>query len=329
MAQEFFGVSVELRAADSEETQAAAEELEQFLARDAVQVTAHEADLIERAPESGGLEFGEHLQAVDFFDDQRHDQHHRGTHRAQRRHQGRGRGRTVQIYDLRAHREGIDHADRTFVRMGERQHRKEYVVGLHGEDARRNAHLRAKRRMGQHHALGLGGSSRSIDDDRQIIGFGHRRRTLGMDLLGDDSEVLGADHDVEPSDGLFRKFGEKFVGDEQRTGLRMLDDHVQLFARKVRKNRHGDHAGRSDGKVADAPVGHVAAQQGHLVAGLQAGSRKDFLHLGNTTVHLGVSHVVAFEHRKCDFRRELFHAVASQFVKCIDGHNFSFSTTSE
>ena len=64
-------------------------------------------------------------------------------------------------------------------------------------------------------------------------------------------------------------------------------------------------------------------------AGLQAGSRKDFLHLGNTTVHLGVSHVVAFEHRKCDFRRELFHAVASQFVKCIDGHNFSFSTTSE
>lgn len=103
----------------------------------------------------------------------------------------------------------------------------------------------------------------------------------------------------------------------------------RLFARKVRKNRHGDHAGRSDGKVADAPVGHVAAQQGHLVAGLQAGSRKDFLHLGNTTVHLGVSHVVAFEHRKCDFRRELFHAVASQFVKCIDGHNFSFSTTSE
>ena len=36
LQQEFFGVSVELRAADSEETQAAAEELEQFLARDAV-----------------------------------------------------------------------------------------------------------------------------------------------------------------------------------------------------------------------------------------------------------------------------------------------------
>ncbi len=135
--------------------------------------------------------------------------------------------------------------------------------------------------------------------------------------------------DVEPFDGLLRKFGEKFVRDEQGLGLRMLDDHVQLLAREVGQDRHGDHAGRRDGEVADAPVGHVAAQQGHLVAGLQAGSRKDFLHLGDTTVHLGVSHVVAFEHRKCDFRRELFHAVASQFVKCIDGHNFSFSTTSE
>ncbi len=181
--------------------------------------------------------------------------------------------------------------------------------------------------MGQHHALGLRSGSRRVDDHGQILRPGDARRAFPADALRDDSEVLGADHDVEPSDGLFREFGEKFVGDEQRTGLRMLDDHVQLFARKVRKNRHGDHAGRSDCEVADAPVGHVAAQQGHLVAGLQAGSRKDFLYLGNTTAHLGVSHVVAFEHRKCDFRRELFHAVASQFVKCIDGHNFSFLTT--
>lgn len=37
---------------------------------------------------------------------------------------------------------------------------------------------------------------------------------------------------MEPLDGPFRKFREEFIGNKQRLGLRVLDDHVELLARK-------------------------------------------------------------------------------------------------
>ena len=113
--QELFGPSVELRPADSEEPQAAAEELHKLLAGHTVEITAHKADAVEQAPEARGVEFGEHLMAVNLLDDQRHDQHHRGADGPQGGHQRRGRGRTVEVDDPGAHREGINHADGTFV----------------------------------------------------------------------------------------------------------------------------------------------------------------------------------------------------------------------
>ena len=179
--------------------------------------------------------------------------------------------------------------------------------------------------MGQHHAFRLGGGSRGVDNHRDVVRLGNARRTLLPYALRNDAEVLRADHDVEPFDGRAGEFGEEFVGNQQGLGLGVLDNHVELLARKIGQDRHGNHAGRGHGEIADAPVGHVAAQQGHLVPGAESRTGQYFLHLGNTKTRLGVSHVFAFEHREGDFRRELLHAVAGQFVQCIDRHNvFTF-----
>ena len=329
LQQELFGTAVEFGAPDAEEPQTPAEELEQFLARDAVEVAAQESHLIERTPETVGIEFGQYLVAVDLLDDERHDQHDRGTHGPQRRHQCRGRGRTVEVNDPGTHREGIDHTDGTFVGVRERQHREEYVVGQYGKDARRNPDLGAECRVGQHHPLGLRGRTRGIDDHGQVIGLRHGHGALPPDPLSNDAQVLGAHHDVQPFDGLFREFGKEPVGNEQGLGFGMRDDHVEFLTRKIGQDRHGDHAGRSNGEIADSPIGHVAAEQGNLVPGTEPRTGKYLLHFFDTPAHLGIGHVVAFEHRKCDFRRELLHAVADQFVKCIDGHNtFRFNYVS-
>ena len=289
-----------------------------------MEVAAHEADAVERAPEGVGIELGEHLVAVDFLDDQRHDQHDCRADRPQGGHQRRGRGRTVEVDHPRAHREGIDHADGALVGVREGQHRKERVAAVDREDRGGDVDLRAERRMGQHHALGLRSGSRRVDDHGQVVGPGNARRAFPADALRDDAEVLGADRHVEPLDGLLRELGEKFVRHEQGLGLRMLDDHVQLLAREVGQDRHGHHARRRDGEIADAPVGHVAAQESHLVPGAKPRSGEDFLHPGDTTAHLGISHVIALVHRESDFRRELLHAVADQFVQCIDSHHVFF-----
>ena len=140
-------------------------------------------------------------------------------------------------------------------------------------------------------------------------------------MLGNDTEIFRTDHDIQTVDGLAGKFREETVGDQQRPGFGVFDDHVELLAREVGQNRHGDHAGRGDGKITDAPVGHVAAQQGDLVPGTKPRGGQDLLHTGNTTAHFSISHILAVEHRVGDPRCELLHTVANQFVQGIDNHD--------
>ena len=198
--------------------------------------------------------------AVDLFDNQRHDEHDRGPHRTQGRHQSRRRRRTVQIDDPGSHREGIDHADRAFIGMRKGQHRQKDIFAADRKNGGRDIHLRTQGLVRKHHALGFRGRSGGIDDDCQVVRRRNTRRTGRLDPAGDDSQVFGTDHDIQPFDRLFRKFREEFVGDKQGLGFRMLDDHVEFLARKIGKDRYGDHARRCYGKIADAPVGHVAAQ---------------------------------------------------------------------
>ena len=95
---------------------------------------------------------------------------------------------------------------------------------------------------------------------------------------------------------------------------------------KSGKDRHDDHTGRRDGIIADAPVGHVAAQQGNLVAGLQAGSTEDLLHAGDPASDFGIGQLLAVVHGKRNPVGEFFHAVANQSVQSIDCHNSVFIT---
>ena len=258
--------------------------------------------------------------AVDLLDDQGHDQHHRGPYVAQRRHQRRGRGRTVEVGDPGAHREGVDHADRAFVGVRERQYGEEDVVGPHGEDRRREVDLRAERPVGQHHPFGARGRARGVDDDGQIVGLRLGRRALAAYALRDDAEVFRADHDVEALHGLLGEPREELVRDQQCFGFRVFDDHLQLLAREVGQNRHGDHACRRHGEVANAPVRRIAAQQRHLVARPQAGFEQRLLHFGDSATRLGVGHVFALVHREGDLRRELLHAVAYHRGECVECH---------
>ena len=76
----------------------------------------------------------------------------------------------------------------------------------------------------------------------------------------------------------------------------MGDDHIQFGAGEVGKDRYRDHAGRGVGQVADSPVGHTAAEQRHLVAGLDAGSDERLLHRGGSPADFGVGDAFAVEH---------------------------------
>ena len=261
-----------------------------------MQVAAHEADADERAPEGVGVEFGLNLIAVDLLDDERHDEHDRRPHGFQRRHQRR-RGRlAVEVDHARALRKGVDQSDRTFVGMGQRQHREKDVGLVDREDAEIHIDLRADRLVGEHYALGARRRSRRIDDRRQVVGRRNRRRSRCRDMLGDDPQILGPDDDIERIDRLLRKFGKEFVRDQQGFRLGMGDDHIQFGAGEVGKDRYRDHAGRGDGQVADSPVGHTAAEQRHLVAGLDAGSDERFLHRGGSPADFGVGDAFAVEH---------------------------------
>lgn len=155
LEHELLGLRVEFGAADAQEAQPAAEDLHQLLAGDAVQVAAHESDADERAPKGVGVEFGLHLVAVDFLDDERHDEHHRGAHGLERRHERRGRGLTVEVDHACPFGEGVDQSDRAFVGVRERQHREEDIGFVDGEDAEIQFDLGADGLVGEHHPLGL------------------------------------------------------------------------------------------------------------------------------------------------------------------------------
>ena len=214
------------------------------------------------------------LAAVDLLDYERHYEKACGTHAFERGHQHRRRGRLFEVGHLSARREGVEHAHRAFVSVRQRKHREHRIVLVEREQTVHHTYVRRQIAMGEHHALGARHGSRGVDDDRQIVGRGDRRRALFRDALRYDGEAFCADHYVERGDRIFRELGEELVRNEQRFGLGVLDEHVKLLAREIGQDGDGHHARRHDGEVADSPVRHVAAQQRHFVARVQAGARK-------------------------------------------------------
>ena len=288
-----------------------------------MQITAHKIYLIERTPESVGGKLGENLMTINLFDNQRYDEHHRRPYLGKRRHKNRGRRRTIQVNDPSPHREGIDHTYRALVGVRQRQHREKRIVGKDRENSSTHGDLRTEIRVGEHHALGTRRRTRGVDDDREVFGIRNSDRPLLRRRTGGDhAQILGTNHDMEGFDRGLRQFSEELVGNHQRLGLGVGDNHLQLFGREIGQDRHGDHAGRGDGQVRNAPVGHVAAQQRHLVARFQTGSDQKVLHVFDAGSHLGIGELLPAVHGKSDFRCKTLYTVLNQFVKCMDSHFF-------
>ena len=228
-----------------------------------VDLPTQEIVAVDLAKEGVGGKLGIYLTAVDLLDYERHDQQTRRPHRLQRRQQNRSRRRLLEVCDPSSDGKGIEHADRTLVCVRQGQHREHRVILVDGEQAVHHVDVRRQIVVCEHHALGPRHRTRRIYYDGQIIGTRHGTLPCPLRTLRYDTEILRAYDDVEHRHSLLRQLGKQFVRYEERLGLRMAYEHVELRLGEVGKDRHSDHACRRDGEVADTPVGHVAAQYRH------------------------------------------------------------------
>ena len=253
---------------------------------------------VEFPQEARRIEPPGHLAFVYLFYDQRDAEHHRRAYLPERGQQVGCRRRSVYVHHRSAAHERQQHAERTFVGVGEGEYRKEDVVRLHEKQVAVHLYLCREIVVREHDALGRRGRSRCVDYHRQVFRFRFGHGPEFERSAGDDTEVLGAYHDVHPFHHLLGDARVELVGYEKRFGFGMGDYHVQLAAGEIGQYRNGDHAGGDDGEITDAPVGHVAAQQRHFVAAADASSEQDTAHVLHPVVEIVVRHGFAFEHRE-------------------------------
>lgn len=147
----------------------------------------------------------------------------------------------------------------------------------------------------QHHAFGIAGCARGIDDGREIVllrggiftenqmarkgfFFGRDRDELG--LLREhrgalfaglfDAPVLQRDDGVEV--GIFEiiQFGALFLRHKRGDGLGMADDVADIGIRETGEDGHGGHAQGGGGQIGDDPIGTVVAEDHDAVAFFEA-----------------------------------------------------------
>ena len=105
------------------------------------------------------------------------------------------------------------------------------------------------------------------------------------------------------------------VGDQQRLGLGVRDYHIEFGAREIGKNGHDHHASAHHRKITDAPVGHVAAQQSHLVAPRQSRAHQQALHRFDAVGEIVVSELLTFVHRESGLSGEPLHTLLVELLQ--------------
>ena len=204
--------------------------------------------------------------------------------------------------------------------MGQRQDRQEYVIGINRLQDAHHLQLAAQVAVRKHHAFGRRGGTRSVNDRREIIPvrYGYGAKRIGS--LVDHPEVHAAHHEVQPGDDLLRDLREQFIGNDERFGLGMQDDLVEFGARKIRQDGYDHHARHGRGKISDAPVRHVVAQQRDFVATVQPGM-DEYIDQGvDAFGELGVGERLSPVHRETRPRAEGINAVQIQFPKGFESH---------
>ena len=213
---------------------------------------------------------------IDFLDDERNAKHDRRTDDPEDRKQDRRRGSLVEVNDLRTPHERQQHAQRALERMRKRKDRQENIGRIDRLKHADHSQFAAQIAVREHHALRLGRRARSIDDSGQI--FAPRNGNdapRGSFPMRDHAQVLRThDQQVLLGDHLLGHFRIELVGRDERLGFAVQDDPVDLRSREVGQNRN-DHQAMDRGREIDyAPVGHIVAQQSHLIARAEPGSNE-------------------------------------------------------
>ena len=100
----------------------------------------------------------------------------------------------------------------------------------------------------------------------------------------------------------------------------MLEDLVDLLAREAGQDGNDHHARRYDGEIADAPVGHAAAEERHLVARTEAGREERLLKPGDPEARFAEGHILPVEHRVGDAIGKAFGTPLNQLIQCLNSH---------
>ena len=86
------------------------------------------------------------------------------------------------------------------------------------------------------------------------------------------------------------------VGDDKRLSLGVGNHFIQLLAREVGKDRDNHHRHCGNGKIADTPIGHIATQQGNLIAGVESCAEQHRLYRAHSLVEFSIGHLLALKH---------------------------------
>ena len=318
--QELLHLAIEFRASDTEETDTTAEGLCKFLACNAVQVTANKAYAIERIHKAVRGKHLLHLTLKYLLDNKRYGKHNCWSDLLQCRQQYRNGWSLIEIDNMRSVMECKDKSERTFVGVRHRQYREEYIVFTHKEQWVNQPHLRCEVVVRKHYSLWSRCCTRSVDNSRQIFGLWHCQFALLLHILRENREVFGTNNNIQLCRNLLRDFGKELIRNAHSLCLRVLNDTVEVCRCKIGQYRDYRVASRSNSKVANAPIRHIATEQDDLIALFKTCRAKQLLYLGYLFAHLLIGVARASPQRKGYTLRKILNTIVQNFVKCIQLH---------
>ena len=196
--QKTFGLHREGSSTDAEETQLAAEGLEQFLAGEPVESPPNKRNAVERPDQGVCSETGLHPHLVDLLDHQGHAENDGRLDLRHRGYQHCGRRWLAQVADAGAPPQREQETKGALVGVGHRQDRQEAVVIVDGDDLCCRLHVEHQVAVAQHDPLRVAGGARCVDDAGEVVRrdlvFGHAPEFAcrGLGGLLEPAELLRA-----------------------------------------------------------------------------------------------------------------------------------------
>ena len=225
------------------------------------------------------------------FDDEGNRQYHRGPNLLHGGNQNPRRRRFIQIVNTASAHHRNDESNRTFIGVGQRQHRKQAVSGFHGLKPGCYPGVQNQIFVAQHHAFGHPRGARCINQGGGVVlmdffadqphgfqGFIAQLLKLFQRFVDDAANQVDGRLDFQrlkviqghQGDPGFQIGIADFVilsaGHKDHLRLAVTQDVQDLVHVKIRENRNHNRAHGRDGQIGNSPVRHVLAEDGNLVA---------------------------------------------------------------